>query len=735
MIDRRRTGRNGEEAAALSHCALLLTLAGEAARRWQRASRPSGGTTIPEDPTQKPAPPDAAAPTTAAASAESTAPPTTAAASAESTALAERIRSLPEEPGVYLFKDARGKVLYVGKAKSLRDRVRSYLNPGPEAHPKTRVLMGRARDVDYVSTRTEVEALVLECNLIKEYKPRYNIRLRDDKKYPYIRVSNDPFPRVFLTRTLVHDGSEYFGPYSDVGAMRRTLGLLQRVFQCRPCTPESLEGIDRPCLYYDIKMCQAPCVGLQSREDYHRAMDDVRLFLGGRTTELVNRLRARMQAESEGLEFERAARTRDQLRSIERSTDRLRTLVGQDVDRDALAMRRDGEDAAGVVLKIRGGKLLASETFYFAAGEESDVVAFAAFFQQYYNSTRSIPEEILTSEVLEETELLVAWLAEKAGRSVRLTVPQRGEKHTLLALALKNATLKLDEWLIAHGKAGRRAPDEVVQLREVLGSRELPRRIECFDISNFQGSHPVASLVHFEAGQPVKNRYRHFRIRGIAAPNDFAMMEHVVERHFRSLVQDGLTLPELVLVDGGRGQLGAAERALAALELGQRVHLLGLAKRQEEIFRSGTAEPLVLPRSSPALKLLQRIRDEAHRFAIGYHRRLRGQELVRSALDDIPGVGTKTRIALLRRFGSVEAVSRASAEELRAVHGVGPATAERILAVLSHPALRAGTTHAQEGTAAAAEEAEAPLAPAADDSGDLQAREFDLEMEGGAGGT
>ena len=663
--------------------------------------------------------------------------------------LAERIRALPEEPGVYLFKDAKGKVLYVGKAKSIRDRVRNYLGAGSDEDPKTRALMQRARDVDYISTRTEVEALILECNLIKEYRPRYNIRLRDDKKYPYIRITHDPFPRVLLTRTLVNDGSEYFGPYSDVGAMRRTLALLQRVFQCRPCTPESLDGIDRPCLYYDIKMCQAPCVGLQTQSEYLRAMDDVKLFLGGRTTELVKRLRERMQSEGEALEFERAGRTRDQLRAIERITDRLRTLVGQDVDRDAVAMRRDGEHAAGVILKIRGGKLLATETFYFNAGTENDAAAFTAFFEQYYNSTGNVPDEILTSESLAEPELLSTWLGEKAGTSVRLAQPQRGDKHTLLGLALKNASLKLDEWLIAHGKAGQRAPDEIVALRDALGIRDLPRRIECFDISNFQSGSPVASLVHFEAGQAVKQRYRHFRIHGIRAPNDFAMMEHVVERHFRSLLQDELPLPSLVVVDGGRGQLGAAVRALDSLDLGARVHLLGLAKREEEIFRPGSAESLTLPRTSPALKLLQRVRDEAHRFAVSYHRRLAGQELVRSALDDIPGVGVKTRAALLRHFGSVDAIGKARADDLCAVPGVGAAIAERILAVLSHPALRAGTTHAQLEPAPATDspadeaigdasegDAETPLGPEEsrmpdDDAstGDLLAREFDLDAE------
>lgn len=609
--------------------------------------------------------------------------------------LAAKIRQLPDEPGVYLFKDARGKVLYVGKAKSIRDRVRSYIGAGADAVAKTRVLMSRARDLDYVSTRTEVEALILECNLIKEYRPRYNIRLRDDKKFPYIRITQDEFPRVFLTRTLVHDGSEYFGPYSDVGAMRRTLALLQRVFQTRPCTPESLDGIDRPCLYYDIKMCAAPCVGLQTRDEYMQLVDDVRLFLGGRTEELTTRLRRRMSAESEALEFERAARTRDQLRAIERITDRMRTLVTDSVDRDAIAMRRDGENASGVVLKIRGGKLLSSETFFFSQRQESDLEVFTAFFEQYYNSTTAIPDEILVSAALDNVSLHETWLTEKRKRRVRIVHPQRGDKSTLVSMALKNATLKLDEWALAHGAAQRRVPEEVVQLRDALGMRELPRRIECFDISNFQGGHPVASLVHFESAEPVKNRYRHFRIRGIEAPNDFAMMEHVVERHFRSLQQDALPLPGLVVVDGGRGQLGAARRALQRCELAERVHLIGLAKRNEEVFHGDEPQPIVLPRTSPALKLLQRVRNEAHRFAISYHRRLRGNELVRSALDDIPGVGMRTRIALLRHFGSVGAVARASAEQLTAVPGVGPATAERILSVLSHPALRQGHTNAE----------------------------------------
>ena len=628
--------------------------------------------------------------------------------------LQEKVRQLPAEPGVYLFKDGRGKVLYVGKAKALSERVRSYFGAGADLSPKTHALMARARDLDCIVTRTEVEALVLECNLIKEYRPRYNIRLRDDKKYPYIRVTAAPFPRVFATRTLVHDGSEYYGPYSDVGAMRRTLALLQRVLPTRPCSPESLDGIDRPCLYYDIKMCGAPCVGLQSRADYLETVQEVRLFLRGRTDELVALLRQRMQEHSERLEFERAARVRDQIAAIERVTDRMRVLVGEAVDRDALAMRRDGADACGVVLKIRGGRLLASETFYFSDREEGDREVFSAFFQQYYNATNSIPDEILCSEEAADPELLERWLGEKRGARVRLLRPQKGDKHTLVRLALKNATLKLDEWVIAHGGAAKRAPEEVVQLGEVLGMRALPRHIECFDISNFQGAQPVASLVHFEAGAPVKNLYRHFRIHGLQAPNDLAMMEHVVERHFRAMQKDERPLPDLVLVDGGKGQLGAARRALERLGLDGSFTLIGLAKRHEEIYRVGDAEPLLLPRTSAALKLVQRVRNEAHRFAIGYHRRLRDQELVHSALDDIPGIGAKTRVGLLRRFGSVQAVAAASAAELATVPGVGPVTAERILSVLSHPALCPGGESAADAAPEALNE-------------DLAAEEVDVD--------
>lgn len=652
--------------------------------------------------------------------------------------LVDKVRALPQEPGVYLWKDAKGKVLYVGKANSLRDRVRSYLADPDDLPPKTRVLMSRARDLDYIAVQNEVEALVLECNLIKEYRPRYNIRLRDDKKYPYVRITTDPFPRVFATRTVVHDGSEYFGPYSDVGAMRRTLALLQRVFPTRPCTPESLDGIDRPCLYYDIKMCGAPCVGLQSRADYLETVEAVRLFLRGRTDELVTSLEARMQAHSDQQEYEQAARVRDQIEAIERSTDRLRSPVGESVERDAVALRRDGPSACGIVLRIRGGRLLASETFYFAEREESTQEIFTAFLQQYYNAIAAVPAEILTSEEPEDLPLLGRWLGEKRGGPVAVGPPADPEREGVVRLALKNASLKLDEWIIARGGAGRRAPEEVVELGSALGMRELPRRIECFDISNLQGANPVASLVHFEAGQPVKAHYRHFRIRGIQAPNDFAMMEHVVERHYRSAQAAGRTLPELVMVDGGKGQLGAAVRALERLGLGGRVTLIGLAKREEEIFRPGEAAPLLLAPTSGALKLVQRVRDEAHRFAITYHRRLRERELVRSALDDIPGVGAKTRRALLRKFGSVAAVAAASAQELAAVPGVGPVTAERVLAVLSHPALRPkivneGAAAARRSSASDARGAERTAEAAAGDqdaSEDALAAASDLAGEG-----
>ena len=646
--------------------------------------------------------------------------------------LSETIRALPEEPGVYLFQDTRGKVLYVGKAKSLRDRVRSYISSVADAVPKTRVMMKRARKLDFIATRSEVDALILECNLIKEYRPRYNIRLRDDKKYPYLRVTVDKFPRVFVTRTIVHDGSEYFGPYSDVGAMRRTLALLQRVFQTRPCTPESLDGIDRPCLYYDIKMCGAPCVGLQTREEYLDVVEHVRLFLGGRTQELLSRIKSRMQQASDELHFEQAARLRDQVRAIERSTDRMRSVVNNATDRDALAMRRDGSLACGMVLKIRGGKLLTSETFYFKDRDETDHDIFTAFFQQYYNSTTSTPEEILVSEEISETELFETWLSEKQQRRVHIVRPQRGEKHTLIRLALKNASLKLDEWAITQGKAQKHVPAEITELREVLQITRLPRRIECFDISNFQGSHPVASLVHFDAAEPVKGRYRHFRIRGIAAPNDFAMMEHVVERHYARLLNQNVELPELIMVDGGRGQLSAARKALDRLGLADRIDLIGLAKREEEIWKSGSTQSILLPRTAAALKLLQRVRNEAHRFAISYHRLLRGQELVRSALDDIPGVGHKTRIALLRHFGSIEAISRASAAQLAAIPGIGTVTAQRILSVLSHPALHSGATNAADEPpvvdANASTETAASTEAGDTQAGDMEAEEIDLDL-------
>jgi len=414
----------------------------------------------------------------------------------------------------------------------------------------------------------------------------------------------------------------------------------------------------------------------------------------------------------------------------------MRSVVNDAVDRDALALQRDGDLACGLVMKIRGGKLMTSETFYFKDRDETDDAIFAAFFQQYFNATTSIPQEILVSHGLEDRDLLQTWLTEKSQHRVVITQPQRGEKNTLVQLALKNASLKLGEWAISQGKAQKHVPAAVTALREALQMSRLPRRIECFDISNFQGSHPVASLVHFDNAEPFKGRYRHFRIRGIAAPNDFAMMEHVVERHYARLVAQGAELPELVMVDGGRGQLGSARKALDRLGLGDQVTLIGLAKKQEEIWKFGSLQSILLPRTSEALKLLQRIRNEAHRFAIGYHRRLRGQELVRSALDDIPGVGHKTRIALLRHFGSIEAIGRAQASQLATVPGIGTVTAERILAVLTHPALHSGATNAeleaQDSDAATSEEpesAETAVADAATGALDPQSQDDDVEAE------
>ncbi|HYJ81170.1 MAG TPA: excinuclease ABC subunit UvrC [Longimicrobiaceae bacterium] len=537
--------------------------------------------------------------------------------------LESKLRHLPNRPGVYLMKDAGGEILYVGKAGSLRARVRSYFQSGAQHGLKTHELVRRVADVDTIVVSTEAEALMLENNLIKEHKPRFNISLRDDKTYPYIKVTlNERYPRVFVTRRLVKDGGRYFGPYTDVRRMRQALELVKKLYTVRSCHYDlPREAPARPCLDYHIGRCLAPCVAFQAEADYRGMIDEILEVLGGHTRLVATRLTAEMRAAAAEMSFERAAELRDSISQLEALERRQRVVDVSGSDRDVAGFARDGAEGCAVVLLIREGKLLGREvTFLTNLADETDEAAFGAFATRHFTErairdVESVPPLVSFPMDFPDREVLQEILREAAGRAVRMHVPRRGEKVQLVELAAQNARHLLEERkLMAQTSAGR-APDALYELQEVLELPAVPRTIVCFDISHTQGSEVVGSGVFFENGEPAKGEYKRFRIRGDWGNDDFASMHEVVTRYFTRRVGEGKPLPDLVVIDGGKGQLGAARRALETLDFPQQP-VIGLAKRDEEVFLPGRAEPLRLPRRSPALRLLQRARDEAHRFAV-----------------------------------------------------------------------------------------------------------------------
>lgn len=602
--------------------------------------------------------------------------------------LQRKLERLPTAPGVYLFKDARGKVIYVGKAKNLSTRVRSYFQERRQRDPKTALLVTRVADLDYLVLASAMEALVAENNFIKEYSPRYNIQLRDDKSYPYVRITlEEELPRVFLTRQMEEGGSLYLGPYTDVGAIRQTLRVLKSLFPIRDCPGDlPAASLTRECLYYHIGRCQAPCTGRQSVAAYREGVEKLRLYLTGRAAQLRELLAGEMERAATGRRYEQAARLRDQLQAIDRLSHRQRTQVYGEGDRDALALARDREDSCGVVLRLREGRLLGAETFHFRTREgESDAAVLSAFFQQYYHRVQQPPAEILLPAAFPAADeaLLAQWLSGRRGGTVALRRPQRGLGREILALALENARTKLDESLATAGSRAGRVPAAVFELREALQLDALPRVIEGVDISNTGDREAVAALVSFRDGAPRRSGYRRFRIRTVAGQDDCAAVAEVVERRFRRLAAEGQAPPDLLLIDGGPGQLAAAAGGLAAAGAAAQP-LISLAKREELVYRwAGPEAPLALPQNSGALRLLQRVRDEAHRFARGYHRRARGERSLASALDGIAGLGEARRRLLLDQFGSVPAIAAASLGELSALAGIGPALARRIQAGLA----------------------------------------------------
>lgn len=583
----------------------------------------------------------------------------------------EKLAHLPDSPGVYIMRDEAGRIIYVGKAVNLKHRVRSYFQHSRHHAPKVQALVARVAALEYIVTASEVEALILECNLIKRHRPKYNISLRDDKTYPYVKVSvNEPFPRVSVTRRVLRDGARYFGPYADVGAMQETLRLLKRLFPLRSC--KSLQQ-KRPCLQYHIKRCLAPCTGQVDEASYREMVQAVCLFLEGRRDDMVRELRRRMAAAAGNLEFEKAARLRDQLAAVEKTREK-QNIVTSAGDRDVIGLARSDVGACVQVFFVRGGKLVGREHFFLSGGEdEEDAAVLAAFVQQYYSRAAFIPREIVLPAALPDAAVVTAWLEKLKQGRVDITVPQRGAKRDLVSMAAENAALVLREQAEQEENRRRRTSGAVEELQRYLGLAAPPRRMECFDISHIQGAETVASLVVFEDGAAKKDAYRRYRLRTIAGPDDFASMREVVGRRYQE--QDAPP-PDLIVIDGGKGQLNAALPVIRAC--GVTAPVVGLAKEFEHIFQEGQSEPLVLPRYSPALHLMQRIRDEAHRFAVTYHRKLRRKRNMESILDHVPGIGPRRRQALWRHFGNLAAIKAASVEELRAVPGMNSAAARAV---------------------------------------------------------
>jgi excinuclease ABC subunit C len=594
--------------------------------------------------------------------------------------VAAKLPHLPESPGVYLWKDGAGAVLYVGKAKRLRSRVRSYFASDHPESLKTRHLVRQVADLETIVVPTEAHALILEANLIKEYRPKFNIALRDDKSYPYIKVTvQEPFPRVYVTRRLQSDGARYFGPYTDVGAMRRALNVVKRIFTVRSCNYDMpREMPERACLDFSIGRCKAPCIYNQTQEDYRTMIDEVVYFLEGKTDEVVRRVRERMELAAESLDFERAAELRDALLKLERLEEPTVVLEVEGGDRDVVGYARDGDDACVAIMRIRGGRLLAREHHFLENIDgDSDGTVLSAYLVRTYVPAAERAEELLVPFDFEDREVL-----EESLQRTKVLAPQRGPRRELVDLAEQNARHLLEEFKLAALESDERAADPVYELQRELGLRVVPRSFVCFDISHAQGTDTVASMVWFENGRPRRSEYRKFKVDTVAGIDDFASMNEVVGRYFKRRTEEEKPLPNLVVIDGGKGQLNAAHAATEALGLGE-LPMVSLAKREEEIFLFGRGEPLRLPRRSPALRLLQQARDEAHRFAVTFQRKRRSMRTVTSELLKIPGVGPVKRRQLLQAFGSVQGVRDAGEEEIAKLPGFTRGSARKLLDALA----------------------------------------------------
>jgi excinuclease ABC subunit C len=599
--------------------------------------------------------------------------------------LEQKVGHLPQSPGVYQFKDRNNQVLYVGKAKRLRNRVRSYFRKSGEYDGRIRVMISKIEDVEVIVTDSEAEALILENNLIKKHHPRYNIMYRDDKSYPYICLTRDDRPRVYPTRTVERDGSKYFGPYDHVGHMRRMLETIRKTFGLCTCavTPKMVDkskGVPRwhSCFEDYLQNCS----GDWALESYQATLENVERMLNGKTEELVSRLKEEMQIASDALEFEQAARIRDSIESVVKFNRNMKMVADKKVNRDlfALAVDEDINEACGVLFKIREGKLIGKfHRFLKNIDDSTEGEMLQTFMEDYYTGqfAGAIPDEVYVSHDLPEPDPLIEYLWQQLGRKVPLHEPKIGEKKQFINMAISNARLILGERKLEKEQSSReRIPQAVKDLKEFLHLQRLPRRIECFDISNIQGSDQVGSMVTFVDATPKKSEYKKFHIRSVDGADDYASMKEVVKRRYRKLIRDGLQVPDLIVVDGGKGQLNAAIEVLDELDFKDHAEIVGLAKRLEEVFLPGKPDPVMIPKTSPALKLLQRVRDEAHRFAITFHKKKRSKRTIQTELTNIKGVGGKTASDLLKEFGSVKKIATANLEELQ--KATGPKTGQLI---------------------------------------------------------
>ncbi len=593
-----------------------------------------------------------------------------------------KLKDLPTQPGVYFYYDKNGKIIYIGKAKVLKNRVKSYFTGTPDS-PKTARLIARIWDLQTLVTRTEVEALLTEANLIKQHRPRFNIDLRDDKTFPYIRITNEDYPQVFVSRNIVKDGSIYYGPYTNVKGLRAALSVIKRIFTIRSCSyrmdDDSVAAKKvQLCLDYHIGKCDGPCQGLISKDEYAEMIHRVEDFLKGRTDNVDTYLSEKMQQAADNQQYEHAARHRDQLEAVRSYVSRQRLKTSDFEDRDVLGVARQDNLTCGILIRIRAGKLIGKEQFRFRGTEDEGLPSILSrMITRVYEDASFIPREILVPDEIADVDMIHAWLKDVSGVKISFITPQKGEKKTLLDLAERNAELVLKDWALEQAQRVEIVPKMIRSLQEDLSLSAPPRRIEGYDISHLGGTETVASLVCFIDGKPAKREYRKYQIKSVDGIDDFASMKEVIHRRYTRVKAEGLPEADLILIDGGKGQLSAAVEVLERLGLSH-IPILGLAKRLEEVFLPGESLSLGIPKTSPSTILLRRIRDEAHRFAITFQRKRRGKAMVHSALDEIEGIGESRRVALIKYFRSLKNIKNASVEEIAHVPGISQTMATRI---------------------------------------------------------